>query len=314
MDISFIIVNWNTKGLLSDCLESIIKTVEELMYEIIVVDNASSDGSVEMLAQKYPQVKTIANKENRGFGAANNQGFTVMQGKYALLINTDAVLTTGAVKKLWDFAEGNPDAAIVCGQLLNADGSRQNSIAAFPTLFTLAANTSLLEYLFPRKYPSKRYEHAGPLEVDSAIGACMMIRKKALDEVSFFDDRYFFFFEETDMAYSMKRAGWRVYQVPDALIYHLQGQSIGHNACSRIEFYRSRYQFLSKWHGEAYYRIAAGVIFLRLLANALLSFLGVLFTLGMAANLRQKLTTYIRIIQWHFGDQSIAPTKGQGRH
>jgi len=207
------------------CLDSIDQTVDALSYEIIVVDNASTDGSLDMLSQKYSRVKTIANSENRGFGAANNQGFAVMQGEYALLINTDAVLTKGAVQKLWDFAEANPRAAIVCGQLLNADGSKQNSVAAFPTLLTLASNTSLLEYFFPGKYPSKRYDHQRPLEVDSAIGACMMIRKKALDEVSFFDERYFFFFEETDLAFAMKRVGWKVYQVPDALIYHCRDRA-----------------------------------------------------------------------------------------
>ena len=300
MDISVIIVNWNTKDLLETCLNSITETMEALTYEIIVVDNASSDGSVAMLATKYPQVKTIVNQENRGFGAANNQGFAVMQGRYALLINTDALLTAGAAQKMWIFAEATPRAAIICGQLLNADGSKQNSIASFPTLLTLATNTSLLEYLFPRKYPSKRYDHDGPLEVDSAIGACMMIRKKALDEVSFFDDRYFFFFEETDMAYAMRRKGWLIYQVPDALIYHLQGQSIGHNARSRVEFYRSRYQFLRKWHTSAYYRAAAAVILLRLLVNTLLSGAGVLATLGLAAGLRQKLVVYAKIIKWHF--------------
>jgi len=300
MDISVIIVNWNTKDLLEACLHSITETMEALTYEIIVVDNASSDGSVEMLRQQYPQVKIIANRENRGFGAANNQGFAVMQGQYALMINTDAVLTAGAVGKLWNFAEANPRAAIVCGQLLNADGSKQNSVASFPTMLTLVANTSLLEYLFPRKYPSKRYEHTGPLEVDSAIGACMMVRKKALDEVSFFDDRYFFFFEETDLAYAMKRAGWKIYQVPDALIFHLQGQSIGHNAGSRIEFYRSRYQFLRKWHTGPYYRAAAAVIFLRLVVNILLSFAGVLLTLGLSPGLRKKFSVYVQVILWHF--------------
>ena len=300
MEISFIIVNWNTKDLLRGCLDSIAKTAGSLLHEIIVVDNASSDGSADMLTREYPSVRLIANSENRGFGAANNQGFAVMKGKYALLINTDAVLTEGAAGKLWSFAEANPRAAIVCGQLLNADGSKQNSVAAFPTLLTLASNTSLLEYFFPGKYPSKRYDHQGPLEVDSAIGACMMIRKKALDEVSFFDERYFFFFEETDLAFAMKRAGWKVYQVPDALIYHLQGQSIGHNTQSRIEFYRSRYQFLRKWHGSAYYRAAAAVIFLRLLADALLNAAGVVFTLGLSKNLRRKLAVYTQLIRWHF--------------
>ncbi|MEN6623968.1 MAG: glycosyltransferase family 2 protein [Smithella sp.] len=241
IDVSIVIVNWNTKDLLKNCINSIFQTIHDLTFEIIVVDNASFDGSLEMLQYDFPEVIRIANQENKGFGSANNQAFTVMKGKYALLLNTDALLTPEAVHKLWAFCETNSQTAIVCGQLLNADGSKQNSIASFPSLLTLATNISLLEYLFPREFPSKRYQHAKPVEVDSAIGACMMVRKKALDEVGFFDERYFFFFEETDLAYAMHRAGWKTYHVPDAYIYHLQGQSIGSNVRSRIEFYRSRY-------------------------------------------------------------------------
>ncbi len=309
MDISFIIVNWNTRDLLRKCIDSIYKTVQTLTYEIIVVDNASSDGSPEMLAAGYPQVQVIANPENRGFGRANNQGFAVMKGRYALLINTDAVLVDKAVEKLWALAEATPRAAVVCGQLLNSDGSKQNSIASFPTLLSLTMNTSLLEYFFPGHYPSKRYEHKSPLEVDSAIGACMMIRKKALDEVGFFDDRYFFFFEETDLAYAMRQAAWKIYHVPDAFIYHLQGQSIGDNARSRIEFYRSRYQFLRKWHDAGYYSIARIIIFFRLLANTLLASAGVLFTLGMVRGMRKKLSVYMQILRWHFDHESAVDNR-----
>jgi GT2 family glycosyltransferase len=300
MDISFIIVNWNTKDFLRDCLDSISNTVEKLAFEIIVVDNASSDGSVAMLTEEYPRIKIIANKENRGFGAANNQGLAIMRGKYALLINTDAVLTRDAVGRLWSFAESHPEAAIVCGQLLNADGSRQNSVAAFPTLLTLLVNTSVLEYLLPKWFPSKRYEHKKPLQVDSAIGACMMIRKKALDEAGRFDERYFFFFEETDLAYAFARAAWKVYQIPDAFIYHLQGQSIGHNIKSRIEFYRSRYQFLQKWYSRPYYYLARGVILFRLLVDWLINFAAVAFSLGLIKNVKQRLTIYGQLISWHF--------------
>lgn len=300
MDISFIIVNWNTKDLLRDCLASIYKTVGAFTFEVIVVDNASSDGSAAMLALEYQQVHVIANTQNRGFGAANNQGFSVMKGKYALLVNSDAMLTEKAVEKLWTFAEANPRAAIVCGQLLNADGSRQNSVASFPTLLTLAVNVSLLEYLFPKEYPSKRYRHQGPLEVDSAVGACMLIRKQALDEVAFFDERYFFFYEETDMAFAMRRAGWLIYQVPDALIYHLQGQSIGHNARSRIEFYRSRYQFLRKWKSVIYYRAAAFIIILRLAVTCLINAFGAAVTLGLIKKMRRKTAVYWEILVWHF--------------
>jgi GT2 family glycosyltransferase len=134
MDISFIIVNWNTRDILHACLESINKTISGISYEIIVVDNASRDGSVAMLREKYPQVKVIQNTENRGFGAANNQAMRVMTGQYGLLLNSDTVLTENAVYELFSFMENHPEAAMACGQLLNADGSKQNSIANFPTV------------------------------------------------------------------------------------------------------------------------------------------------------------------------------------
>lgn len=299
IDVSIVIVNWNTKDLLKNCLNSVYQTINNLTYEIIVVDNASSDGSIKMLGRDFPQVIRIANQENKGFGAANNQAFAVMKGKYALLLNTDALLTPEAVSKLWAFCEANSQAAIVCGQLLNADGSKQNSIASFPNLLTLATNTSLLEYLFPQKFPSKRYQYSRPIEVDSAIGACMMVRKKALDEVGFFDERYFFFFEETDLAYALHRAGWKTYHIPDAYIYHLQGQSIGSNVRSRIEFYRSRYKFFGKWHSR-YYFFARSLIFGRLLINWLSGFVMNVFTLGLVNKLRQKFVVYSKLIIWHF--------------
>jgi hypothetical protein len=251
------------------------------------------------LEREFTPVLRIVNKENKGLGAANNQAFLVMKGKYALLLNSDAILTPDAVKKLWTFCNANEKAGIVCGQLLNADGSKQSSIASFPGLLTLVTNTSILEFLFPGRFSSKRYKHTSPVEVDSAIGACMMIRKKALDETVFFDERYFFFFEETDLAYSMRRQGWKVYHVPDAFIYHLQGQSIGHNINSRIEFYRSRYQFLRKWHHPLYFYLASGIIFVRLLVNGA-TLLFVALTLGLNTKLRDKLVMYSKLIYWHF--------------
>jgi len=300
IDISVIVVNWNTKDLLINCLNSVYHTVSDLIFEIIVVDNFSSDGSLAMLEKEFPSVIRIANKENKGFGAANNQALAVMKGKYALLLNSDAVLTSGAVNKLWDFCEANGGTAIVCGQLLNADGSKQNSIASFPDLLTLAFNTSLLEYVLPCFYPSKRYKHISPIEVDSVIGACMMIRKKSLDEAGAFDERYFFFFEETDMAYTMRRHGWKIYQVPDALIYHLQGQSIGHKAQSRVEFYRSRYQFLRKWHSPLYFYLAKSIIFTRLFVDYVSNLIFTVLTLGLNREKRNKLAVYFELIYWHF--------------
>lgn len=303
-DISFVIVNWNTRELLKNCLESVVRTVHDLTYEIIVVDNASDDGSVAMLHGLFPQVMIIANDKNRGFGAANNQAFQTMEGRYAFLLNTDTVLMEGAVWELFVFMENHPEAGMSCGQLLNRDGSKQNSIAPFPTLFTLLMNISLLEYLFPEKYPSKRYEHHQPIAVDSGVGACLMVRREAMDAVGWFDERYFFFFEETDWAYRMRLAGWRVYHVPTARIYHLQGQSIGPDIRSRIEFYRSRYQFFKKWHSLPYYFLIRMVIFGRLLVNCFFTALRVIISLGTSRGSHDKLCVYSRLVCWHINPSS----------
>jgi len=299
MDISIIIVNYNTRDLLRNCLNSIYATVSDVSYEIIVVDNASRDESIPMLKREFPAVHLIENEDNRGFGAANNQAFRIMKGKYALLLNTDTVLKEQAVKELFDFMESNPDTAMACGQLLNADGSKQNSIASFPSLLTLLVNMPLLEYCFPRRYPSKRYEYVEPIEIDSGIGACLMVRKKAIDDVGLFDERYFFFFEETDWAREMHLKGWKIYYVPTARIYHLQGQSIGTDISSRIEFYRSRYKYFRKWNNTPMYMLLSGIVFMRLVVNWFATMLGSILTLGLQKDVLRKHAMYGGLLLWH---------------
>jgi GT2 family glycosyltransferase len=299
LEISVIIVNWNTCDLLRQCLQSVHRTMKEITFEVIVVDNGSVDGSATMMEAEFPMVRAILNAENRGFAAANNQALRIMSGRYALLLNSDAILTEDAAAALYRFMEGHPEAAMACGQLLNADGSEQNSIAAFPTLLTLMTNTSLLEYLFPRRYPSKRHPHPGPIEIESGIGACLLVRKTAVDAVGMLDERYFFFFEETDWAFQMRRAGWKIYHVPAARIVHFQGQSIGRNVRSRIAFYRSRYQFFRKWRGLPYYLTVRLVIPLRLSLDWLLTGLANLLTLGLNGNLRDKSVVYGGLLLWH---------------
>ena len=298
MDLSIIIVNWNTKKLLLDCLSSVFETVKNISTEVWLVDNASSDGSVEAVKKIYPSVQIIQNQKNLGFAAANNQAFKKMQGRYTLLLNTDAVLTEGAVEKIYTFMESRPDVAMACGQLLNQDGSKQNSFANFPSLASLLFGESLLQLLFPNKYPNKREANSRPMEVDSCIGACMLVRGAAMEAVGGLDESFFFFFEETDWACRMKQAGWKVYIVPSARILHLQGQSVGHNIQSRILYYRSRYIFFKKWHQDIY-GLIRGIIFLRLLANAGLNLVGFVGTLGCHTGIRNKLDVYAKLISWH---------------
>ncbi len=299
MDISVIIVNWNTRNLLLDCIRSVYETVQEIAFEIWVVDNGSTDGSQQAVRAAFPQVHLIENMQNRGFAAANNQALKKMNGRYALLLNSDAALTDGAAQKLLAFMESTPTAGMACGQLLNPDGSRQNSIANFPTLLTLISNETLLRILLPEKFPSKRRNYAEPIPVESGIGACLMIRKAAMDMVGIFDENFFFFFEETDWAYRMRLANWQIFFVPSARIIHAQGKSAGNSVASRILFYRSRYIYLKKWHPKSYWLMVM-ILFIRLWVNAAISSLGSGLTLGLAPRLFDKTLVYFQLIAWHF--------------
>jgi GT2 family glycosyltransferase len=298
LDISIIVVSYNTKILLLECLSSIFTTIKEVSFEVWVVDNNSTDGTSEAIRERYPAVKIIENRENLGFAAANNQAFRSMSGRYALLLNSDTVLTEGAVRALYDFMESHPKAGMGCGQLLNQDGSKQNSIANFPAPLTLLCNETLLRVLWPARFPSKRGRYHFPIEVESCIGACVIVRKKAMDEVGLFDERYFFFFEETDWAYRMKLSGWGIYFVPSAEIFHAQGKTVKSGASSRIMFYRSRYLFLRKWHRNSFPLFYA-IIFLRLLTNTVLSLAGLMLTLGLEDSIKRRFVIYIRLILWH---------------
>ncbi|MBU0480479.1 MAG: glycosyltransferase family 2 protein [Proteobacteria bacterium] len=298
MDVSIIIVNWNTRDLLLDCLAALYDTVKGLSIEVLMVDNASKDDSVDVVREKYPQLRIIRNDRNLGFAAGNNKGLRVMQGKYALLLSTDTVLTEGAVHRLFTFLEGNEDAAMACGQLLNSDGSKQNSIANFPSPLSLLCNETILRLLFPAGFPSKRREYTKPITVDSCIGACLMVRKQAMEEVGLLDERYFVFMEETDWALSMHKAGWKSCFVPDAKIYHLQGQSAGHNVKARKMFYRSRYLYFRKWFPKVWLLMSLLVV-LRLVNNVILNIAGMILTLGLHRGIRGRLELYLNLFFWH---------------
>jgi GT2 family glycosyltransferase len=298
MDISIVIVNWNTRDLLLNCLSSVYETVKEISFEVWLVDNASTDGSVEAAKQGFPEIQIIENRENLGFAKANNLAFQQMNGRYALLLNTDTALKGDAVKKIYNFMENHSEIGMACGQLLNEDGSKQNSMANFPSLLSLFCNETVLRIFLPRRFPSKRREYQTPIEIDSCVGACMMVRKEAMDDVGLFDEAYFFFFEETDWAHRMKEAGWKVFFVPGAHIYHAQGKTVGQSVHARIMFYRSRYLFFRKWRPRVFCLICC-VIFVRLLINTLMTLLGVLLTAGFHNQVKKKFVIYIQLIIWH---------------
>jgi len=247
VDVSIIIVNWNTKEYHLRCIESIYQSLKKIEMEVFVVDNGSKNGSVTAVKERFPMICLIENEKNLGFAKAANQGLQKGSGRYLLLLNPDTQVKNGAIERLMLFMKVNPDIGIAGAPLLNPDGSKQNSIANFPSLATELLNKSLLRWLFPEKFPGKEKDYPEPFEVDSVIGACMMVRRDALNQVGLLDEDYFLFLEETDWCYRMKRAGWKIYHVPQAEVYHFQGKSAETvKKRARVEFYRSRYHFFKK--------------------------------------------------------------------
>jgi GT2 family glycosyltransferase len=300
MDLSVIIVNFNTAPLLRECLNSIEENREDLHLEILVVDNNSRDHSVEMIKKDFPRVELIANSENIGFARGVNQALNLAKGRYFLLLNPDAKVLPGVLSGLVDFMDQNKDVALCGVQLLNPDGTKQNSIANFPTLAQELFNKSLLRILFPKKYPSKYQEYKSPIEVESVIGACMIIRPEAIKEVGELDPDYFLFLEETDWCYRMKNKGWKVYHLPQFKVIHQQGQSlIDLRSKGRIEYHRSYFRFFKKNYPPLRYLFLRAIVLVRALINLSLNLLALIFTLGLREKYKEKLYVYLHLFLWH---------------
>ncbi len=272
----------------------------DINSEIYVVDNNSTDGSQEAIKKKFHSVKLIENKSNTGFAHANNQALRIMQGRFAVLLNSDAVLKENAIKTLLTFMNNSPNAGIAGVQLLNKDGSRQNSIDNFPSPETEILNKSILRLFFPDKYPSKNKSYQNPIEVDSVIGACMMIRKEAIDDVGVFNEDYFFFLEETDWCYRMRKKGWKVFHVPAARVFHLSGHSKKKVPWeSQIEYCRSLYKYFKKNKGAASYLIIRILKPCKIFVNFILSILENIITLFQKESSRKRLLKYYKLLVWH---------------
>ena len=301
MDLSFIIVNWNTRGALLNCLESIVQNLTgNSSHEIFVVDNGSSDGSAEEVRRAYPEVALIENQKNLGFARANNQALRLAQGRLLVLLNTDMRFAPGALNALLDFMHEHPEAGMVGGQLLNRDGSRQNSFSPFPSLITELFNKSLLKILFPWWFPGKYRPFQGPTKVDALIGACMIVRASAIKDVGLMDEAFFLFFEETDWCLRLRRAGWEIYLIPASEIIHAQGRSVEQDKKNAmLEYYRSRYLYFKKHQTGMELVLLRVGLWLKLLTNASWAALLWALTLGQVAEFRQRLWTVGYLLVWH---------------
>lgn len=300
VNLRFIIVNWNTRELLIDCIDSIYKTVKDLSYQIYVIDNGSWDDSVMVVRKQFPQVVIIENQENRGFAAAVNQALEGCSADYSVLLNTDTILQKDAIHIMYSFLEQHKDAGIAGAQLQKPDGTRQHSYDNYPALATELFNKSLMQRLFPGKYPSKKQAALQPTEVESVIGACLMIRNEAIKQVGKLDEDYFFFLEETDWCYRMWKAGWKVYHIPSAEVIHLGGQSKKKAPWqSQVEYCRSLYIFFRKNRSSVSYCIFRILYVVKIILNLAVNLIGNLCVLFQNRKLRYRMLIYSRLFWWH---------------
>lgn len=255
--ISVIIVSYNTRAMTLDCLRALYDDLRasglEDKAEVLVVDNASRDNSVEAIREAFPRVKLIENRENTGFGAANNQAMRQAQGDFFLLLNSDAFPLPGAIHALHEYSCGHPEAAVVGPRLQNADGSLQRSCFRFPSPSRAWLENLWISSLLSRVPALDDYgawTHDDEREVDFLVGACMMVRREAYAQVGGFDEDFFMYSEETDWQRRMKDAGWKIVFVPNACVTHLGGAS-GANEKARVNnhFFQSLDRYERKHHG-----------------------------------------------------------------
>jgi len=257
VDLSVIVLNYNCLELLRDSLRSLEAASPGLTQEVIVVDNASSDGSADMVRAEFPNVKLIANSANLGFTKGNNVGIAVAKGRHILLLNNDTTVSPGAFATALELIESNPGIGAAGLKLLNADGSLQLSCRRFPSFQQALFNRhSLLTKLFPENKFSKSYlmtdlPRDEMRDVDWVSGACLLVRREVLDEIGPLDERFFMYSEDVDFCYRVWQAGWRVTYFPQATVTHYIGQSTGRARMRPIiERHRSMYRFYKKHYSR----------------------------------------------------------------
>ena len=254
IDVSIVIVNWNVRDLLRRCLRSITQYPVP-SFEVIVVDNASTDGSVDMVRVEFPAVRLVVNSENRGFPGAINQGISLARGRYVLLLNPDTELVGDALGTMVAFADEHLDVGVVGPQLLNADGSVQSSRRRFPTLATAFFESTWLQPYAPRRLLERYYVGDQPddrvQDVEWLMGAALMARREAIEQVGPMDERFFMYSEELDWCRRFREAGWRVVYLPTAQILHHEGKSSEQVLPARhIHFQTSKVRYFRKHHGH----------------------------------------------------------------
>lgn len=285
VELSIVIVSYNTMEKLKQCLDSIYEHVTDISFEVFVSDNLSVDGSLEMVEENYPDVHLIKNEKNLGFAKANNKALSIAKGKYLLMLNSDTVVLKSSINNMMDFLDDQKEVGVIGAKLLYPDHTIQRTARRFPCpMASIFGRKSMLTKLFPENKFSKQYmmydrEHQeDPYEVDWVSGGALMVRREVTDQVGLLDERFFMYWEDADWCFRIKQKGWKVFCVPSAPIIHHEGESsknrklrlIVHFHRSVLLFYRKHY---IKSNFAPMYIIAAGGLCLRALALCMISIL-----------------------------------------
>jgi GT2 family glycosyltransferase len=283
-DFSVVLVCWNNKDYLEPCLRSLYESGLRSNFDVVVVDNGSTDGSQEMLGRKFPQVKIIQNDHNAGLGRASNQGIEATSGRYLLLLNNDTIINGSSLDAMVGYLDATPDAGAVGGQLLNPDGSVQSCYNNFPSLREEFLIATRLGELLREGYPAIIYDQT--VRSVSWLGsACLMLRRASLDQVGLLDEEYFIYGDEADLQYRLKKAGWQVYYLPQATTIHYGGRSM--NRWSRRKMvYRGHLLFFKKNYGL--FRTTALRIMLAVLSLAKMAVWAMAFAIPVWRERAQK--------------------------
>jgi GT2 family glycosyltransferase len=274
VDMSVVLVCWNNNTYLDACLKSLYEGGLNSSFDVVVVDNGSSDGSQQTLMEKYPQAKLIQNEVNMGLGKASNQGIEATNGRFVLLLNNDTIVNGPALDMLVDFLATHSEAGAVAGKLLNPDGSFQSGYALFSTLFEeFLIATHIGELLWPG-YPSHR-DSSEVKATDWLSSACLLLRRSALDEVGLLDEDYFIYGDEADLQYRLKKAGWKVYFLPSSAVVHFGGRSMDRWRRRKM-VYRGKMLFYQKNYGLIRTSFLRSILFVTSLLKVLVCCIGFL--------------------------------------
>jgi GT2 family glycosyltransferase len=298
IDLSVVIVNRNTRELLKACLESIIRFAGELVMEIIVVDNGSTDGSAEMVGTGFPDVRLIRNDANTGFAHPNNQGLAVSRGRYAMLLNSDTEVRSGALARLVSFMDEHPEAWACGPALFYPDGRVQPSCRSFPSLWVHFCDMFFLDRLFPRTRTfgnlETRFDHRRTAVVDQPMGAALLVRREVLEIVGFLDERFTIYYNDVDWCYRIRRSGRQLWFVHDAHVVHHLGATTGVENRSLklgVEMTRNVFDYYEKHFGRR------GLFWFRVWLIAGFTLRSLVFSLASIVRSSEAARLHLRYVQ-----------------